>query len=140
MKLKKINKNIYLLSSLGLLISSLNYYNTFASILNKSNILEEKVTKTVKTENDFVNIEETEDGHFNDIKIEGKTLTTVFTCSVNEIYDKWKKVDCKNYKPVEVGKTYTIIGELNGDVHCGLKNYSEDYLFPLNQSSAKYVN
>ena len=100
--------------------------------LDKIKKLEESTVSTVTTESDFTTVEATSNGYFEDVKLEGKTLTTVLTCSTNKNYAKWTPVDCASYKAVEVGKVYTIIAQTNNTAQCGLKNKtSADYLLAL---------
>lgn len=95
-------------------------------------LLRESTVSTVETESDFTTVEATSNGYFEDVKLEGKTLATVLTCSTNKNYAKWTPVDCVSYKAVEVGKVYTIIAQTNNTAQCGLKNRtSNDYLLAL---------
>ena len=100
--------------------------------LDRVKKLEESTVSTVETESDFTTVEATSNGYFEDVKLEGKTLTTVLTCSTNRHYAKWTPVDYVSYKAVEVGKVYTIIAQTNNTAQCGLKNRkSADYLLAL---------
>lgn len=106
--------------------------NNLNKELDRVKKLEESTVSTVETESDFTTVEATSNGYFEDVKLEGKTLTTVLTCSTNKNYAKWTPVDCASYKAVEVGKVYTIIAQTNNTAQCGLKNKtSADYLLAL---------
>lgn len=106
--------------------------NNLNKELDRVKKLEESTVSTVTTESDFTTVEATSNGYFEDVKLEGKTLTTVLTCSTNKNYAKWTPVDCASYKAVEVGKVYTIIAQTNNTAQCGLKNKtSADYLLAL---------
>ena len=106
--------------------------NNLNKELDRVKKLEESTVSTVTTESDFTTVEATSNGYFEDVKLEGKTLATVLTCSTNKNYAKWTPVDCVSYKAVEVGKVYTIIAQTNNTAHCGLKNRtSADYLLAL---------
>lgn len=107
--------------------------------LDRVKKLEETTVSTIETESNFTTVDATSNGYFEDVKLEGKTLTTVFTCSTNKQYAKWTEVDCVNYKTVEIGKVYTVIGELNNSVKCGLKNETQDYLLALDSSNGSYI-
>lgn len=85
-----------------------------------------------ETDKGYLVCKETKNGVIDDMKLEGKTLATVLTCSTNKNYTKWAPVDCVSYKAVEVGKVYTIIAQTNNTAQCGLKNRtSNDYLLAL---------
>ena len=106
--------------------------NNLNKELDRVKKLEESTVSTVTTESDFTTVEATSNGYFEDVKLEGKTLATVLTCSTNKNYAKWTPVDCVSYKAVEAGKVYTIIAQTNNTAHCGLKNRtSADYLLAL---------
>ena len=119
--------------SLGATVQSLN---------NKTDILSDRIeaieglkdSQNMKYETDkgYLVCKETKNGVIDDLKLEGKTLATVLTCSTNKNYAKWTPVDCVSYKAVEVGKVYTIIAQTNNTAQCGLKNRtSNDYLLAL---------
>lgn len=103
--------------------------------LDKIKKLEESTVSTVTTESNFTTVEATNGGYFEDVKLEGRTLTTVFTCSTNREYEKWTEIEHKNYKPVEAGKVYTVISELNNSIKFGLKNEDGDYLLNFDSSN-----
>ena len=105
--------------------------------LDRVKKLEESTVSTVTSDKAFTSISETSGGYFEDVKIEGKTLNTMYTCCENKSYNKWETVQGTNYIPIEEGKVYTLIYEMIDSIRCGLKNNSDAYLFDLGKGTSR---
>ena len=80
--------------------------------LDRVKKLEESTVSTVTTESDFTNVEETANGYFEDVKIEGKTLVNLADkAQYRDTIEGWKTTlgNVELYKP---NTTYTFIGNV----------------------------
>lgn len=110
---------------------------------NTDKILRDSTVSTVTTESDFTTVEETSNGYFEDVKLEGKTLVNlVKNGNIPKILGVGNATHAKFLynRPLELNKVYTLIAKVSNINETGDNRPTISYNSGKNGSGMRFNN